>query len=73
LGDYFKAEQLPWFFEFLTDKEKGDWARSRRRLYVTVFAGDEERPAIPRDTESGRNMEETFLNSKNIDALDVEF
>ena len=26
LGDYFKAEQLPWIFEFLTDKKKEqDW------------------------------------------------
>ncbi|MFN4212491.1 MAG: alanine--tRNA ligase [Microgenomates group bacterium] len=37
LGDYFKKEQLAWFWEFLTkilgfEKEK---------LYVTVFAGDQ--------------------------------
>ncbi len=48
LGDYFKSEQLPWFFEFLTDKEKGV-GLDANNLYVTVFAGDEEN-GIPRDT-----------------------
>jgi len=36
LGDYFKNEQLPWFFEFLTDNINLD----PNRLYVTVFEGD---------------------------------
>lgn len=40
LGDYFKKEQLPWFFEFLTSKEEG-LGLDPARLYVTVFAGDE--------------------------------
>lgn len=40
LGDYFKQEQLPWVFEFLTSKEEG-LGLDPRRLYVTVFAGDE--------------------------------
>lgn len=39
LGDYFKKEQLPWFFEFLTDAEHG-LGLDPARLYVTVFAGD---------------------------------
>ena len=37
LGDYFKKEQLPWFFEFLT-KEVGI---PKERLWVSCFAGDE--------------------------------
>ena len=41
LGDYFKKEQLPWFFEFLTSKEEG-LGLDPKNLYVTVFAGDEE-------------------------------
>lgn len=45
LGDYFKAEQLPWFFTFLTQEIKLD----PERLYVTVFAGDK---VVPKDEES---------------------
>ncbi len=41
LGDYFKQEQLPWFFEFLTNKEEG-LGLEPSKLYVTVFAGDAE-------------------------------
>src|ERR1700756_2365730 len=36
LGDYFKAEQLPWFWQFLTEKVGLDPAK----LYVTAFIGD---------------------------------
>ena len=39
LGDYFKKEQLPWIFEFLTSKEEG-LGFDPERLYVTVFDGD---------------------------------
>lgn len=39
LGDYFKREQLPWIFEFLTSKEEG-LGFDPHRLYVTVFDGD---------------------------------
>ena len=48
LGDYFKKEQLPWFWEFLTDKEKGIGLRPEK-LYVSIFEGDE---SVPKDTES---------------------
>jgi alanyl-tRNA synthetase len=47
LGDYFKAEQLPWFFTFLTEMVGLD----PRRLYVSVFAGSPE-IGIPRDETS---------------------
>lgn len=41
LGDYFKKEQLPWVFEFLTSKEEG-LGLDPSKLYVTVFAGDKD-------------------------------
>ncbi|MDP2651623.1 MAG: alanine--tRNA ligase-related protein, partial [bacterium] len=41
LGDYFKKEQLPWFFEFLTSKEEGPGLEAEK-IYVTTFSGDEE-------------------------------
>ena len=47
LGDYFKSEQLPWFFEFLTDVVGLD----PNKLYVTCFIGDEKH-TIPKDTDS---------------------
>lgn len=48
LGDYFKKDQLSWFFEFLTDNDKG-LGLDPSRLFVTVFEGDE---TVPRDEES---------------------
>lgn len=45
LGTYFKKEQIPWYFEFLTKKLKFEV----EKLFVTVFDGYKE---IPRDTES---------------------
>lgn len=39
LGDYFKKEQLPWFFEYLTSSETG-LGLDPNKLYVTVSAGD---------------------------------
>jgi len=45
LGDYFKKEQLGWFWEFLTEVLK----LPKEKLYVTVFEGTKE---IPADDES---------------------
>lgn len=47
LGDYFKAEQLPWFYSFLVDEVGLD----PEKIYVTVFQGDEA-ANVPRDTEA---------------------
>lgn len=56
LGDYFKAEQLPWFFEFLTQIVGLD----PNRLYVTVFAGND---VVPPDTESIAIWQQLFGTS----------
>lgn len=48
LGDYFKEEAIGWSFEFLTNKDEG-LGLDKDRLYVTVFAGDEN---APRDEEA---------------------
>lgn len=45
LGDYFKQEQLPWIWEFLTKELK----LPKEKLYVSVFEGND---SVPEDTES---------------------
>ncbi len=67
LGDYFKAEQLPWFFEFLTGHPaKGCIGLDPARLFVTVFAGDDEMK-IPADEESVAIWQKLFAD-KGIEA-----
>src|SRR3989344_1432431 len=51
LGDYFKEEQIPWMFEFLTEKLGLD----PKRIFVTVFRGNS---IIPRDDVSVQVWEE---------------
>lgn len=53
LGDYFKKEQIPWFFEFLTSELKLD----PQKLFVTVFSGFD---SIPEDEESISIWQEEF-------------
>ncbi len=48
LGDYFKEEAIKWSFELLTSKEEG-FGLDPKRLYITVFEGDEN---APRDEEA---------------------
>lgn len=55
LGEYFKAEQLPWFFEFLVDIVGLDPGK----LYVTCYSGDPEN-GIPKDEESAKIWQELF-------------
>lgn len=47
LGDYFKQEQVPWMFEFLTEVVGLDASR----LYVTCYIGNDEFN-IPKDQEA---------------------
>ncbi|TSC62439.1 MAG: Alanine--tRNA ligase [Parcubacteria group bacterium Gr01-1014_48] len=66
LGDYFKQEQIPWFFEFLTKKIGLDPSK----LYVTVFAGDKKNN-ISRDMEAVELWKKLF-KKHGIDAKDIE-
>ncbi|EKE20534.1 MAG: hypothetical protein ACD_7C00535G0001 [uncultured bacterium] len=55
LGDYFKKEAIAWSFEFLTDEK---WlGLDPKRIYVTVFAGDENSPI---DNESIETWKEQY-------------
>jgi alanyl-tRNA synthetase len=65
-GDYFKAEQLPWFFEFLT----AELGLDPKNIYVTVFAGDPE-TGIPADEESVAIWQKLF-GEKGIEANYVQ-
>lgn len=62
LGDYFKEEQIPWFFEFLVDVVGLD----PKKLYVTAFIGDEKN-GIPRD-ETAANIWQALFKKKGIQA-----
>lgn len=67
LGDYFKAEQLPWFWEFLTKELKLD----PKKLYVTCFEGDE-KTGVVKDTESARIWQQLYkyagIEAKAVDS-----
>jgi alanyl-tRNA synthetase len=72
LGDYFKEEQLPWFFEFLTgDAASGGIGLDPSRLYVTVFAGDDA-TGIPADEESVAIWKKLFAE-KGVDGGDPQY
>lgn len=64
LGDYFKKEQLPWIFEFLTGPD--GLGLDPSKLYVTVFAGDETTGMGP-DMEAVEIWKELFA-SKGVSA-----
>ena len=55
LGDYFKQEQIPAFFKFLTEIVGLD----PRKIYVTCFIGNE-KYGIPKDTESAEIWQRVF-------------
>lgn len=66
LGDYFKKEQIPWVFEFLTQEIGLD----PKNIYVTVFSGDEKN-GIPKDTETVEIWKDLF-KEKGIEATEIE-
>lgn len=55
LGDYFKAEQVSWMFEFLTEVVGLDPSK----LYITCFIGAPEYD-IPKDTEAAELWQKLF-------------
>ena len=54
-GDYFKKEQVPWMFEFLTEVVGLDPSK----LYITCYSGNEEF-GIAKDTEAAELWAELF-------------
>ncbi len=66
LGDYFKEQQIRWFFEFLVDVVGLD----PHKIYVTAFIGDEKH-GIPRDDEAANIWQKVF-EEKGIEAKIVE-
>ena len=66
LGDYFKEEELPWFWEFLTEAV----GLAPEKLYATCFIGDEKN-GIPKDIESAKIWKDLF-GKVSIDAKEIE-
>ncbi len=66
LGDYFKKEQINWFWEFLTEVIQLD----PQRIFVTCYSGNEA-AGIPKDMESAEIWTEIFKRA-NINATQVE-
>jgi len=67
LGDYFKKEQLDWFFTFLTHREEG-LNLDPSRLYVSVFAGGS---GVEKDNDAIAIWQELF-SRRDIDAKEGE-
>ena len=66
MGEYFKRQQIEWFFEFLTEQVGLD----PQKIYVSCFIGDEKNN-IPRDDEAAQIWQEVFAK-KGIEAKIVE-
>ena len=66
MGEYFKRQQIEWFFEFLTEEVGLD----PQKIYVSCFIGDAQNN-IPRDDEAAQIWQEVFAK-KGIDAKIIE-
>ncbi len=65
LGDYFKKEQLPWFWEFLTKELK----LPEEKLYIGIFEGND---SVPKDMESfeiwkGLGVQESHIHFYGVE------
>ncbi|MBT3418861.1 MAG: alanine--tRNA ligase [Candidatus Magasanikbacteria bacterium] len=67
LGDYFKQEQIPWMFDFLTNIVGLD----PKNLYITCFRGNEELQ-IAKDVESAELWKKLF-EEKGVEANIADF
>jgi len=65
LGDYFKKDQLAWFYEFLTVELN----LSKNRLYVSIFEGNDQ---IGRDIESEQIWQNLGVSKDHIFAYGVK-
>ena len=66
MGEYFKRQQIEWFFKFLTEIVGLD----PHKIYVSCFIGDEKNN-IPRDDEAAQIWQEVFAK-KGIEAKIIE-
>ena len=66
MGEYFKRQQIEWFFDFLTEIVGLD----PHKIYVSCFIGDDKNN-IPRDDEAAQIWQEVFAK-KGIEAKIVE-
>ena len=66
LGDYFKEQQIEWFFDFLV-REVG---LNPAKIYVTCFIGDE-KYGIPKDETAAKIWQKVFAKY-DIDAKIIE-
>jgi len=67
LGDYFKKEQLPWVYEFLTEELN----LPKEKLWFTCFAGDETL-GLPKDTESAEIWKKIGVPEGKISFYDAK-
>lgn len=65
LGDYFKEDQLPWIWEFLTKQLE----LPAERLWITVFEGNKQ---VPKDTESVEIWKKIGVPKSKIFYYDVK-
>jgi len=67
LGDYFKGEEIPWLFEFLTDVVGLD----PNKLYVTCYIGNEQFN-VPKDEEAADLWAKLFAGKGvSADKIDI--
>jgi alanyl-tRNA synthetase len=66
-GDYFKDEQIPWMYEFLTK----DLGLPEGRLWISCFEGDDAF-GFPRDTESAEIWKSLGISESRIKFYDAK-
>ena len=65
LGDYFKEEQLPWIWNFFTERV----GLPKEKLYVTVFEGNKD---VPKDTQAAEIWKKIGIPEERIYYYDVK-